>query len=175
VNSTVSGNSAGTTGGGIGGGELTIVNSTVSGNSAGMSGGGLSTFFSSLRVANSTISGNSAPGGGIYNDRQTSVVEISNTLLSAGALGENIFNNGGTITSDGYNLSSDDGGGYLTGPGDQINTDPLLGPLQDNGGSTLTHAVLPGSPAVDAGDRTSIRRLSTTSEAALASSMVASM
>ena len=65
---------------------------------------------------------------------------------------ENIFNNGGTVTSDGYNLSSDDGGGYLTGPGDQINTDPLLSPLQDNGGPTFTHALLPGSPAIDAGD-----------------------
>jgi hypothetical protein len=49
-------------------------------------------------------------------------------------------------------LSSDDGGGYLTGPGDQINTDPLLGPLQDNGGPTFTHALLDGSPAIDAGD-----------------------
>ena len=58
----------------------------------------------------------------------------------------------GTITSDGYNLSSDDGGGFLIGPGDQINTDPMLGPLQDNGGPTLTHALLPGSPAIDAGD-----------------------
>ena len=52
----------------------------------------------------------------------------------------------------GYNLSSDDGGGYLTGPGDQINIDPLLGPLQNNGGPTFTHALLPGSPAIDAGD-----------------------
>jgi hypothetical protein len=67
-------------------------------------------------------------------------------------LGENIFNNGGTITSLGYNLSSDDGSGSLTGPGDQINTDPLLGPLQNNGGPTLTHELLPGSPAIDAGD-----------------------
>ena len=66
--------------------------------------------------------------------------------------GENIFNDGGIISSLGYNLSSDDGGGYLTGPGDQINTDPLLGPLQDNGGPTFTHALLPGSPAIDAGD-----------------------
>ena len=49
-------------------------------------------------------------------------------------------------------MSSDNGGGYLTGPGDQINTDPLLGPLQDNGGPTYTHALLPGSPAIDAGD-----------------------
>ena len=153
VNSTISGNSAGTSGGGIGGGGLSIVNSTVSGNSAGTSGGGLYSFFSSLRVANSTITGNSAPsGGGIYNDGQLSVVEISNTILNAGALGENIFNSGGTVTSDGYNLSSDDGGGYLTGPGDQINTEPLLGPLQDNGGPTFTHALLPGSPAIDAGD-----------------------
>ncbi len=81
-----------------------------------------------------------------------SVVEISNIILNAGASGENIFNDGGTVTSLGYNLSSDDGGGYLTGPGDQINTNPLLGPLQDNGGSTFTHALLPGSPAIDAGD-----------------------
>jgi len=153
ANSTISGNSARTSGGGISGGDVSIVNSTVSGNSAGTSGGGLSTFFSSLRVANSTIAGNSAPsGGGIYNDGQSTVVEISNTILNAGALGENIFNNGGTVTSDGYNLSSDDGGGYLTGPGDQINTDPLLGPLQNNGGPTFTHALLPGSPAIDTGD-----------------------
>jgi uncharacterized MnhB-related membrane protein len=56
------------------------------------------------------------------------------------------------MTSLGYNLSSDGAGGYLTGPGDQIYTDPLLGPLQNNGGPTFTHALLPGSPAIDAGD-----------------------
>jgi predicted outer membrane repeat protein len=152
-NSTVSGNSAATSGGGIYAVFTEIVNSTISGNSAGTSGGGIYTDTgASLRVANSTVTGNSAPsGGGIYNE-QLSGLEISNTLLNAGALGENIFNNGGTVTSDGYNLSSDDGGGYLNGPGDQINIDPLLGPLQDNGGETFTHALLPGSPAIDAGD-----------------------
>jgi hypothetical protein len=77
---------------------------------------------------------------------------MSNTILNAGASGENIFNDGGTVTSFGNNLSSDDGGGYLNGPGDLINTDPLLGPLQNNGGPTFTHALLPGSPAIDAGD-----------------------
>jgi hypothetical protein len=132
------------------------VNSTISGNSAGTSGGGIYEFANSLQVTNSTITGNSAPsGGGIYNKRGIfgdSVVEISNIILNAGALGENIFNDGGTVTSLGYNLSSDDGGGYLTGQGDQINTDPLLGPLQNNGGSTFTHALLAGSPATDAGD-----------------------
>ena len=54
--------------------------------------------------------------------------------------------------SQGYNVSSDDGAGYLNGPGDHINTDPQLGPLQDNGGLTFTHALLPGSPAINAGD-----------------------
>jgi hypothetical protein len=108
-----------------------------------------------VQVANSTLSGNSAAsGGGIYNvaGQFGGTIEISNTILKAGALGENIFNNGGTVTSGGYNISSDDGGGVLTGPGDQINTDPLLGPLQDNGGPTLTHLPMPGSPAIDAGD-----------------------
>jgi predicted outer membrane repeat protein len=148
VNSTISGNSAKTSGGGISGGA-TVENSTISGNSAGTSGGGIYNN-SSLDVTLSTITGNSAPsGGGIYN---VGSVEVSNTILNAGASGENIFNDGGTVTSVGYNLSSDDGGGYLTGAGDQINTDPSLGPLQDNGGPTLTHALLPGSPAIDAGD-----------------------
>ena len=154
ANSTISGNSAGDSGGGIYAsalGDFSIVNSTVSDNSAGTSGGGISNVGSSFHVENSTITGNSAgSGGGIYNDGGQG--GISNTILNAGALGANIFNSGGTVTSIGYNLSSDDGGGYLNGPGDQIDTDPLLGPLQDNGGPTFTHALLPGSPAIDAGD-----------------------
>jgi Right handed beta helix region len=151
INTTISGNSAPDFGGGIAGGywRVTIVNSTISENTAGNSGGGISGTF--LSIMNSTISGNSAgSGGGIYHLLFN--LHISNTILNAGASGENIFNKGGTITSHGYNISSDDGGGYLNGPGDQIKTDPLLGPLQDNGGPTLTHALLPGSPAIDAGD-----------------------
>ena len=73
---------------------------------------------------------------------------MGNTILNANTP-ENIY--GGAI-SHGYNLSSDDGGGNLTGPGDQINTDPMLGPLQDNGGPTFTHELLSSSPAIDAGD-----------------------
>jgi hypothetical protein len=155
VNSTISGNSAGS-GGGVSGLDLTtgisIMNSTISGNSAGTVGGGVAIAGSGI-VANSTISDNSAAsGGGIYNGGPFATLQISNTILNAGASGANIVNDGGTITSDGYNLSSDDGGGYLTGPGDQINTDPLLAPLQDNGGPTFTHALLPGSPAINEGD-----------------------
>jgi hypothetical protein len=87
-----------------------------------------------------------------YGYSGTAILEIGNTVIKAGSSGENIRNLSGTVTSHGYNISSDNGGGYLTGPGDQINTEPLLGPLQDNGGPTFTHALLPGSPAIDAGD-----------------------
>jgi len=154
VNSTISGNSAGDSGGGISAGTtVQITNSTISGNSAGSSGGGIATGAHPAVIANTTLSGNSASsGGGIYNAYQDSALEIYSTILNAGASGENIFSNGGTVTSHGYNISSDNGGGYLNGPGDQINTDPLLGPLQDNGGPTLTLRPLPGSPAIDAGD-----------------------
>jgi hypothetical protein len=106
-----------------------------------------------VTISNSTFSDNYiieyGNGAGICNQ---ATLEIGNTILNRTGFGENIFNNGGTITSAGYNLSNDDGGGYLNGPGDLINTDPLLGPLQDNGGPTQTHALLPSSPAVDAGD-----------------------
>jgi len=80
------------------------------------------------------------------------VVAMSHTIFNVSPGGHSILNDFGTVTSYGYNVSSDDGGGYLNGTGDQINTNPLLGPLQNNGGPTFTHALLPGSPAVNAGD-----------------------
>jgi len=169
TNSTVSGNSAGY-GGGIrnrgqgddfsgGSATLTVTNSTLSGNSASFGGGIYNNAFfggATITITNSTLSGNSASqGGGIYNvggfDGITTLT-IGETILNAGALGENIYNEFGTVSSLGYNLSSDNGSGYLTGLGDQINTDPMLGALQDNGGPTFTHALLPGSPAIDTGD-----------------------
>ena len=78
---------------------------------------------------------------------------IAGTILKTGPSGPNISSRAGaTVTSLGYNLSNDNGNGDLIGPGDRINTDPMLGPLQNNGGPTFTHALLPGSPAIDAGD-----------------------
>ena len=172
TNCTISGNSAGVSGGGIFSGAgsglsfsmVTISNSTISGNSAGDGGGmynnGGGASSAALTVSNSTISGNSATGNGdgIYNNHQQGLggvtLDLGSTILNTGGSGENIFNIGGTVTSHGYNLSSDHGGGYLTGPGDQINTDPLLGPLQNNGGPTLTHRPSTGSPAIEAGDPT---------------------
>ena len=146
MNSTISGNFASSYGGGIACGKsgLTIINSTISGNSAGAYGGGIASGSFGMMIVSSTVSGNSAATcGGVCGE-----VEIANTILNANASG----NIDGTVTSHGYNISSDDGGGLLTGPGDQINTDPLLGPLRNHGGPTLTHMPMRGSPAIDAGD-----------------------
>jgi len=116
-------------------------------------GGGIWNYGATMTVTNSTISANSAPTGGDIMIDVQGAANIEDTILNAGASGVTIFtSNASTVTSLGYNLASDNGGGYLTGPGDQINTDPMLGPLQDNGGPTFTHALLPGSPAINAGD-----------------------
>jgi hypothetical protein len=166
VDSTLSSNSVRSYvgGGGIlnwvrgGSGILRIVNSTFSGNWAGNNGGainnsGLSyTGTASVEIVSSTFSDNSANNGGSIYNLDFATLDIGNTILNGGISGATITNDSGTITSLGYNLSSDDGGGYLTGPGDIINTDPMLGPLQDNGGPTFTCALLPGSPAINAGD-----------------------
>jgi hypothetical protein len=147
INSTISGNFASSDGGGIACGDsgLTVINSTISGNSAGAYGGGIASGGFGMMIVNSTVSGNSAATcGGVCGGG----VEIGNTILNSNAAG----NIDGGVTSRGYNISSDDGGGLLTGPGDQINTDPLLGPLRDHGGPTLTHMPMRGSPAIDAGD-----------------------
>src|SRR5882757_8381368 len=167
-NSTLAGNSAIYRGGGVfnvsyslSQAILQINNSTSRGGSAQRGGGnenesddgGAMSY-----ISNGTFSGNSASdsdGGSVFNSAQgygSAVVHLNDTILQGGATGGNILNQGGAVTSDGYNLSNDSCGGFLTGPGDLTNIEPMLGPLQDNGGPTLTHALLPGSPAIDAGD-----------------------
>lgn len=149
ANSTISGNQS-HNGGGIYG-SPTITNSTISTNSAVFQGQG-GGFFGGGIILHCTIAGNNADnfGGGIV---VFGSLAIGNTILKTGTSGANIEILGGsTVTSNGYNISNDNAGGFLTGPGDQINTDPILGPLQDNGGPTFTHALLPGSPAIDTGD-----------------------
>jgi hypothetical protein len=161
INSALVGNSSGGSGGGVlsdgsygGGAMLTVVNSTVDGNSS-YAGGGLNSFgldgSATMTIYNSTLNGNTATvGGGIVNNETT--LEIGSSIVNAGSgSGGNINNGFGTITSLGYNLSSDTGGGFLTNTGDQTNTNPLLGPLQLNGGQTPTRALSCGSPAIDAG------------------------
>jgi hypothetical protein len=167
-NSTVAGNSATYGGGGVfnvsyTGAEavLQISNSTISSDSA-QTGGGIDNESddggSVAYISNSTFSGNLASGSGggsVFNSVQGfggAVVHLNDLILQGGAVGGNILNQGGAVISDGHNLSNDSCGGFLTGPGDQSNIEPMLGPLQDNGGPTLTHALLPGSPAIDVGD-----------------------
>src|SRR5262249_52070792 len=60
----------------------------------------------------------------------------------------------GSLGSQGHNLIGNTEGGSGFHETDLLNVNPLLGPLQDNGGPTLTHALLPGSPAIDGGDPT---------------------
>ena len=175
--STFSGNSALYYGGGIlNSGKLTINRSTFSGNSAGDSGGGIANY-KGLTINTSTFIGNSALylGGGIYTVKKHPSAVINNSTLSgnsAGDYGGGIFKSGGTatlqnsivannsegncagtgtITSNGYNLSSD-GSCNFNNTGDLNNTYPKLGMLGNHGGPTQTIPLLSGSPAIDAGN-----------------------
>ncbi len=121
------------TGGGNGGihneGTLTLTNSTVSGNTARCAGEGCD-----------------AVGGGIHN---RGTFTPANTIVAKNPSGGDCSNLG-TITSNGFNLDSDNSCNLNMGLGDLPGVDPLLGSLQNNGGPTETHALLPGSPAIDA-------------------------
>ena len=153
TDSTFSDNTASLSGGGIYNiSTLTLTNSTVSGNSAGFRGGGIRNQ-SPLTMINSTISNNTGgDGGGIYNDGNS--VKSSNTII-AGNFSSNGPDYSGQATSLGYNLVGNTSGNTgFNDPTDLLNQNPLLGPLQDNGGPTFTHALLPGSPAIDAGNST---------------------
>jgi hypothetical protein len=162
INSTVSGNSAfSVEGAGAGGGivnfnMLTVTNSTISGNYADAYGGGIVVGGKTI-IKNSTISRNTAAGnflgggGGILGS-----ATVVNTII-AGNTAPGSPDVGGTLTSLGHNLIGDGTGGSGYDPTDLVGTsanpiDPKLGPLQDNGGLTQTMALLPGSPAIDAGD-----------------------
>jgi hypothetical protein len=171
--STISGNS-GHAGGGIyiDAGILTINKSTIAGNSAEYGGGveivsvATATINNStvarnsttryaagilvgsvLTINNSTITGNTAavqPGG---IDNEFGTVALQNSIVANNSGGDC----SSTITSNGYNLSSDDTCN-LSGPGDMNNTDPMLGTLGYHGGPTQTIPLLDGSPGIDAGN-----------------------
>jgi CSLREA domain-containing protein len=166
TNSTISGNAVGSgPGTGFGGGifanrgSVTIVNSTISGNTSFFAGGGINTGSSSLAVValnNSTIAGNTAGtveagglGGGF-----TGFVAASNAIFADNTLVGSPSDCNGTLTSGGYNLIQSTVGCTVTGTttGNILNQDPRLGLLGDNFGPTQTRALLPGSPAIDAGN-----------------------
>ncbi|MGH9763230.1 MAG: choice-of-anchor Q domain-containing protein, partial [Blastocatellia bacterium] len=176
INSTISDNTATSSqGGGLyvnARGTLNLTNSTISGNSAGeMGGGAFGNIEGTLNLTNSTISGNSAGGmngmgGGVFSEPAVpnlfpaAVVNTKNTIIAlntASSAGPDVD---GSFISLGHNLIGEgDGSTGLTNGvnGDQVGSiatplNPMLGPPANNGGATLTEALIEGSPAIDAGD-----------------------
>jgi len=156
INSTFLGNTASLGGGIFSDGTANVANSTFSGNTASNWGGGISaenTFF----VINSTFLGNTAAfgGGGINNANEggTVLVVLRNTIVANNS-GENC---GGPIFNGGNNLDSGTTCGFGFINLSMSNTDPMLGPLADNGGPTQTMKLLAGSPAIDMGDADTCR------------------
>lgn len=131
--------------------QLALTNVTLSGNqSAGLGGGALFNQ-GTASLLNSTIHRNSSGqnSGGVHN--QYGDITFTNTLL-ANASSANCYHDNGTTVSQGHNLDTD-GSCALGGPGDQVNGNALLDPLlQNNGGTTPTHALREGSPAINRGD-----------------------
>ncbi len=147
-----------------------IINSSVYSNSVDYYGGGMSNYGTSV-ISNSTFSHNAAGnfGGGIHNFR-SSTLQINNSTFV-----DNVSNDGDTFfnlgmltvsntvatSNNDFNCSLSDGTFHAVGAniandgscsGFNYVTDVLLDSLKDNGGDTYTHALLPNSPAIDAGD-----------------------
>ncbi len=168
INSTFSGNSSVQCGGfGNISGTMSLMNSTISGNSASFSGNAGGGFCNTggMPVRNSTVTNNSATGatgsgGGIFNN---ATLRLGNTIIAGNtASAQSEIRNESLVESAGNNLIGDSAGdsadtsnsiSYKTAAGtvDILDTPPLLGALQNNGGATPTRALLTGSPAIDKG------------------------
>lgn len=164
VNSVIYDNTNDSSGGGIHHNlsTLTLINSTISGNSAAIHGGGLlnsgETQLYNVTIANNTADSDSSgggDGGGIFQNSgsltaKNSIVADNIDNSSTGTLHPDCS---GVLSSAGYNLIETTTGCIITGDttGNRLNLLPFLGPLQNNGGQTQTHALLVGSPAVNAG------------------------
>jgi CSLREA domain-containing protein len=169
--SLVAGNLAAVEGGGVAmseGRSLTITNSTISGNAANKYGGGINTRVVTS-IAHSTVVENVADAdgdnegyaGGLFCYSGGCVAEVYQTII-ANNIDKNMtpFHDcaiwgTGTLDSAGYNLVEAVGNCIFEADGDITGQDPQLGPLQDNGGLTYTHALMFGSPAIDAGNTVS--------------------
>jgi CSLREA domain-containing protein len=159
--STIAGNDSTDNGGGIlfdNPGTLTVINSTLSGNESENFGGAIAAEDGAVSLRSSTITRNLSNGGGLAR-RETATVTIRNTILAGNADATTdpeyhdwFCEGGGGVVSQGYNLLPTTAGCTVApAAGDQAVADPGLALLADNGGPTLTHAVLATSPAVNAG------------------------
>lgn len=160
-NSTISGNQAlGTAGNGGGidvSSAMNMTNSTVSGNTAGRNGGGIRATGGIVNITSSTIVNNTAAmdGGGVNRNfnGSSNPINFRNTIVAnnTAATAPDIS---GSVVSQGFNLIRTTTGATITGDTTSNITglDPVLGPLQNNGGPTQTHALMVSSPAVDKGN-----------------------
>lgn len=161
INSTVSENTAPNGGGLRNDGETMIQNSTFSGNNATAAAGGGGAIASSgneVTIQNSTITNNRAAGVGAGISTAGNVM-LTNSIVAANEDDKDVFRLfGGDFSSGGRNLiGNGDNSSFADDSGDNIvgtsngAIDPLLDSLNNNGGLTRTHALLDGSPAIDAG------------------------
>jgi sugar lactone lactonase YvrE len=165
TNSTFSNNTASSGGGAIeqqgqvtAAASMTLTNCTISGNTAtgGGFGGAISNIggggTASLTLQDCTLATNTgATASGIYNFAYSSPANVSYIgTIFANTAGTNVYNSGGTLTSLGHNLSSDSTGNLIA-TGDLPSRNPLLASLGSYSGPTPTRALLPGSPAINAG------------------------
>ncbi len=151
-------------------GILKVSSSIISGNSASLNGGGIYNQYGNLTLVFSTLTLNQAlSGGGVFNTPSPvspylppGSAVVRNTIIAGNFLNENGVNPdvSGIFTSNGYNLIGDSTGSTgFDATGDIVGTsdnpiDPRLAPLDFNGGPIQTIALLPDSPAIDAGDPT---------------------
>ncbi len=133
------------------GSEATIDRITITGGSSADPGAGITNSSGTLTLANSTVSGNTAAGfgGGILKGGGTAT--MTNTIVARNTAPTNDPDVSRTFTSQGNNLIGNTSGSSGWSSSDLQNVNPLLGPLQNNGGPTDTHALLQGSPAIDRG------------------------
>lgn len=154
TNLTVSENFASGDAGGIenGRGTATITNVTLSGNRASSGGGMWNLYGGTAYLTNVTFKGNagSSNGGGIGNTNDVDThLYLTNVIIADSDTGDNCAFDKAPDLSD-HNLSSDASCNFAAGGGhDSVKM--KLGPLETNGGMTLTHRLLPGSPAIDGG------------------------
>lgn len=152
-NCTLSSNSNQFGGGIFNLGTLTLTGSTLSGNTTGNHGAGIYTGGGTTTITNSTITNNQASiGGGIYNGGGT--INLKNTIVALNTAFNGDRDIHGAVSSQGYNFIGDPTGAGITGTttGNQLNANPNLDSLRDNGGPTKTHALLSGSTAIEGGN-----------------------
>jgi Ca2+-binding RTX toxin-like protein len=131
-------------------GDLNIFGSTISGNTAAGEGGGISVSGGTALLTNTTISGNSATrGGGIDHSGGTLAIYSSTITQNTATTAGGGVDSSGSFTATNTVLAGNSAAGSFTGS-------LALGALADNGGPVKTHAILPGSVLIDAGDNAAL-------------------